>query len=99
MAVACLRERGATVLNQAVLLAGINDNLESQLELHRRSFDAGILPYYLHLPDQVRGTAHFQVNAARGRELMQLMQAQLSGYMLPNLVTEEPGRASKARLL
>jgi L-lysine 2,3-aminomutase len=99
LAVTQLRQAGATVLNQAVLLAGINDNLKAQLDLHRRSFDSGILPYYLHLPDQVRGTAHFQVDERRARALMQQMQAEVSGYMLPNLVMEQPGKSGKTRLL
>lgn len=99
LAVRQLRDAGATVLNQAVLLQGINDNLEQQLELHRTCFDSGILPYYLHLTDQVRNTAHFQVNAQRGVKLMEKMKSHLSGYMLPNLVVEEPGKSAKTRIV
>ncbi len=98
-AVARLRQAGSTVMNQAVLLAGVNDNLEAQLDLHRRSFDAGILPYYLHLPDQVRGTAHFQVTLEAALSLMSALQSRLSGYLLPRLITEEPGKQSKSHLL
>lgn len=98
-AVSALRQAGATTFNQAVLLNGINDDLESQLALHRDCFDAGILPYYLHLPDSVRGTTHFQIGETRGRELMAQLQTRLSGYMLPSLVVEQPGKPAKTRLV
>lgn len=98
-AVGTLRQAGATTFNQAVLLNGINDDLETQLALHRGCFDAGILPYYLHLPDSVRGTTHFQIDETRGRELMAQLQARLSGYMLPSLVVEQPGKPAKTRLV
>ena len=97
-AVARLRQAGATVMNQAVLLAGVNDSLEAQLDLHRGCFDAGILPYYLHLPDRVRGTAHFQVTREAALCLMTALQSRLSGYLLPRLVMEEPGQPAKTRL-
>jgi EF-P beta-lysylation protein EpmB len=99
LAVKRLKDAGAEVLNQAVLLKGINDNLDDQLDLQRTCFESGIMPYYLHLPDRVKGTAHFQVTEARGRELMENMKARLSGYMLPNLVVEQPGNTSKTRLI
>ena len=60
---ACARLRGAgiTLLNQSVLLRGVNDDADTLAHLSRALFDAGIIPYYLHLPDRVRGTAHFDV--------------------------------------
>ncbi len=98
-AVQRLRDNGSMVLNQAVLLAGINDNLPAQLDLHRGCYDAGILPYYLHLPDRVRGTAHFDVPIEQARQLFQDIRKNLSGYMVPTLVMEEAGAAHKTPLI
>lgn len=98
LAVRQLKDAGSVVLNQAVLLKGVNDNLEDQLDLHRCCYASGIMPYYLHLPDAVHGTAHFQVSREQGLDLMAQMKAHLSGYMLPNLVVEQPGKSAKTRL-
>lgn len=92
------RQQGLRIFNQAVLLAGINDNLDSQLALHQQCYDNGIQPYYLHLLDKVEGAAHFAVSDADAVLLMQQLQARLSGYMLPTLVREEPHRAHKTRI-
>ena len=96
---ACARLRGAgvTLLNQSVLLRGVNDDVETLANLSRTLFDAGITPYYLHLPDRVRGTAHFDVPEARARELVAGLTARLSGYLVPRLVREMPGAASKVQ--
>ena len=83
------------LLNQSVLLAGVNDNLDTQIALQEACVQAGVMPYYLHLLDSVMGAAHFQVPEARVRKLYSEMQASLSGYMLPRLVIEEPGATSK----
>lgn len=90
-----LRETGATLLNQSVLLRGVNDSVPVLAALSERLFAAGILPYYLHLLDPVRGAAHFDVPEARGRQLVQALQAQLPGYLVPRLVREVPGAESK----
>ena len=96
---ACARLRGAgvTLLNQSVLLRGVNDDVETLANLSRTLFDAGVSPYYLHLPDRVRGTAHFDVPEARARELVAGLTARLSGYLVPRLVREVPGAASKVQ--
>jgi len=96
---ACARLRGAgvTLLNQSVLLRGVNDDLETLATLSRALFEAGVTPYYLHLPDRVRGTAHFDVSEARARELVAGLTARLSGYLVPRLVREVPGAASKVQ--
>jgi len=94
-ALAALRRRGITTLNQAVLLAGINDDLAAQLDLCQALFAAGALPYYLHLLDKVRGAAHFDVTEARARRLLAGMTASLPGYLVPKLVREVPGARSK----
>ena len=94
-AVRSLAEAGVTVLNQSVLLAGINDSVEAQQALSETLFAAGILPYYLHLLDKVSGAAHFDIPETRAREIHAGMSAVLPGYLLPKLVREIAGEASK----
>jgi EF-P beta-lysylation protein EpmB len=94
-AVARLRDAGATVLNQAVLLAGVNDSAASQCDLSRALFDAGVLPYYLHQLDRVAGAAHFQVADERARAIVREVLAELPGYLVPRLVREVPGAPGK----
>lgn len=93
------RQAGITVLNQAVLLAGVNDSVEALSRLSLTLFDAGVLPYYLHLPDPVTGTAHFFVDEARGRHLLGAITQQLPGYLVPKLVREEAGLGAKQTIL
>lgn len=97
-AVARLRDAGSIVLNQAVLLKGVNDSLEALAGLCERGYDAGVLPYYLHQLDRVAGAAHFEVSDARARALHRGLTARLPGYLVPKLVREVAGDASK-RLL
>jgi L-lysine 2,3-aminomutase len=92
-----LRSAGVIVLNQAVFLKGINDSLQAQLKLHRSCFDAGILPYYLHLLDPVKGASHFHAEEPYLLEIYEQMRARLSGYMLPSLTREIPGDFAKFR--
>jgi EF-P beta-lysylation protein EpmB len=94
-----LRHRDIITLNQAVLLAGINDNLEAQLALCQRLFATGTLPYYLHLLDKVQGAAHFDVPENQARTLLAELSARLPGYMVPKLVREIAGADSKVGLL
>ena len=93
-----LRAAGATVLNQAVLLRGINDDAAVLADLSERLFDAGALPYYLHQLDRVAGTAHFEVDDARALALHAQLQATLPGYLVPRLVREVAGAPSKTPL-
>lgn len=86
---------GVTVLNQTVLLAGVNDSADALVELSRALFGAGVLPYYLHLLDRVQGAAHFDVAEARARGLMREVAARLPGYLVPRLVREVPGAPAK----
>ncbi len=91
-----LRESGIALLNQSVLLAGVNDDLDTLCELQERGFAvAGILPYYLHLLDRVRGAAHFDVDEFRARQLHTGMRSRLPGYLVPRLVREIPGARGK----
>jgi L-lysine 2,3-aminomutase len=94
-ACASLRASGATLLNQAVLLRGVNDSVAALSELSRRLFEAGVVPYYLHLLDRVRGAAHFDVPEATAQQLVGTLAATLSGYLVPRLVREVPGAAAK----
>lgn len=97
VAAACRRlaDAGATLLNQAVLLRGVNDSAAAQAELSRRLFACGVLPYYLHLLDPVRGAAHFDVSLESARTLLGELASRLPGYLVPRLVREEPGRPGK----
>jgi EF-P beta-lysylation protein EpmB len=97
-AMGALRGAGATLLNQAVLLRGVNDSVDALAALSERAFAAGVLPYYLHQLDRVAGTAHFEVPDARARELHAALAARLSGYLVPRLVREIPGDTGKRPL-
>ena len=97
-AMAKLRGTGATLLNQAVLLRGVNDSVEALANLSQRSHAAGVLPYYLHQLDRVEGAAHFEVDDTRARQLHAALAARLSGYLVPRLVREVAGDPGKRPL-
>jgi EF-P beta-lysylation protein EpmB len=97
-ALARLRAAGATLLNQAVLLRGVNDDVDALAALSERGHRAGVLPYYLHQLDRVQGTAHFEVDDARAIALHRALAARLSGYLVPRLVRELPGDPGKRPL-
>lgn len=90
-----LRDVGVTLLNQAVLLSGVNDSSTVLEDLSRGLFAFGTLPYYLHLLDPVRGAAHFDVDVDKARGLLGELAARLPGYLVPRLVREESGRPGK----
>jgi EF-P beta-lysylation protein EpmB len=90
-----LKDSGAALLNQSVLLRGVNDDAEALAGLSERLFDAGVLPYYLHLLDRVRGAAHFEVEETRARALVDALRARLPGYLVPRLVREVAGAPAK----
>jgi EF-P beta-lysylation protein EpmB len=98
-ALARLRSAGAFLLNQAVLLGGINDSVEALAALSERGHAAGVLPYYLHQLDRVQGAAHFEVPDARAMELHRSLAARLSGYLVPRLVREVAGDPGKRPLV
>lgn len=89
------RAAGIMILNQAVLLKGINDSVETLVQLSEALFDVGVLPYYLNLLDKTRGVAHFDVEEGRAKELYQGIIRRLPGYLVPKLVREVPGAFSK----
>ncbi|MEZ6044655.1 MAG: EF-P beta-lysylation protein EpmB [Planctomycetaceae bacterium] len=90
-----LKATGIQLLNQSVLLKGVNDEVETLTELCERLVNLGVLPYYLHQLDQVAGVAHFQVEIERGREIISQLRSRLPGYAVPRYVQERPGESSK----
>lgn len=94
-ATARLRGAGATLLNQSVLLAGVNDSADALGALSEALWSAGVLPYYLHLLDPVRGAEHFEVPEPRARQLLAQLAARLPGYLVPRLAREIPGAPAK----
>lgn len=94
-----LRAAGVTLLNQAVLLRGVNDSISAQADLAEAGFAAGVLPYYLHQLDPVRGAAHFAVDDASAMALHAGLRERLPGYLVPRLVREVPGAAAKTPVL
>jgi L-lysine 2,3-aminomutase len=93
-----LRSTGATLLNQSVLLAGVNDSVAALEALSHALWSAQVLPYYLHLLDRVRGTAHFEVEEPRARTLAAQLASRLPGYLVPRLVRESAGAPAKTIL-
>lgn len=90
-----LQAAGVLLLNQAVLLKGINHHPEQQQALSKTLFSAGVLPYYLHLLDPVQGAAHFDVSLQQANQLMEQLRASLPGFLVPRLVREIEGEQSK----
>ncbi len=93
-----LSNAGIVLLNQAVLLAGVNDSTEGQAELCERLINLRVIPYYLHQLDRVAGAAHFEVPIATGRRIIRELRERLPGYAVPRFVAEVPGAASKTIL-
>jgi L-lysine 2,3-aminomutase len=94
-ALAALRGRGVTLLNQSVLLRGVNDSADTLCALSEALHAAGVLPYYLHLLDPVEGAAQFRVGEREARRLLRDAAARLPGYLVPRLAREEAGRPAK----
>ena len=93
-ALADLAQAGITLLNQTVLLRGVNDQLETLAELSHALFEARVLPYYVHLLDKVQGAAHFAITDELARQLQQGLWGILPGYLVPKFVREVAGAAS-----
>ncbi len=93
-----LRDAGALLLNQAVLLRGVNDSVDALAALSERGHAAGVLPYYLHQLDRVAGAAHYEVTDVTARALHDALAARLSGYLVPKLVREVAGDPGKRPL-
>ncbi|MFT4888102.1 MAG: EF-P beta-lysylation protein EpmB [Pseudohongiellaceae bacterium] len=99
LALNTLAANGLILMNQSVILRDVNDNSDCLIELSRKLFSVNVLPYYLHLPDEVAGTAHFDVSKTKALELLAQMQTRLPGYLVPKLVKEEAGEPSKTRIV
>jgi EF-P beta-lysylation protein EpmB len=98
-ALARLVEAGIPVLNQAVLLRGVNDGVDALARLCERLVSLRVIPYYLHQLDPVEGAAHFAVEEERGLRIVAELERRLPGYAVPRYVREVPGAPSKTRLL
>jgi EF-P beta-lysylation protein EpmB len=94
-----LKSVGVTLLNQSVLLQGVNDNATALCDLSERLFEISVLPYYLHFLDKANGTGHFQVCETEALALLTAVQNRLSGYLVPKLVIERAGELSKQILM
>jgi len=90
-----LKSANITLLNQAVILKGVNNTVVQLCNLHEKLFTFSIMPYYLHLLDKASGTAHFEVNQAEAIHLMDQVKRKLPGYLVPKLVREQAGVANK----
>ena len=93
-----LTAAGSTLLNQSVLLQGINDSAATLAALSRRLYQCGVIPYYLHLLDPVQGAMHFDVSPERALQIIDSLRTELPGYLVPRLVREKPGAASKTAI-
>lgn len=98
-ALAALRAHGVTLLNQAVLLKGVNDSVEALMSLLQGLFRFQVLPYYLHQLDRVQGSAHFEVDRNTALDLLESLSIKLPGYLVPRLVEEVPGKRSKQTIV
>jgi EF-P beta-lysylation protein EpmB len=90
-----LAATGVTLLNQSVLLKGVNDNVDTLIKLSNRLFEIGVLPYYLHLLDRVEGAAHFELEERAILKLQQQLLTRLPGYLMPKMVRERAGMPYK----
>jgi L-lysine 2,3-aminomutase len=86
---------GIRVMNQTVLLKGVNDNAETLAQLSEKLFDIGAMPYYLHLLDQVQGASHFDIPQHFAQNIYADLQTRLPGFLVPRLVREVAGEKSK----
>ncbi|EXH91982.1 EF-P beta-lysylation protein EpmB [Acinetobacter baumannii] len=93
-----LSEHHITVLNQAVLLKGVNDSAQTLTDLSYRLFEARVMPYYLHVLDKVKGAQHFDLIPSEIDAIYQDLLASLPGYLVPKLVREIAGEKNKTPL-
>lgn len=98
-ALAKMSDAGVVLLNQAVLLAGVNDSLEAQAALCERLVDLRVIPYYLHQLDRVLGAANFEVPIADGKRIVEELKSRLPGYAVPRYVQEVAGADRKSELI
>ncbi len=97
-AIFMIKKTGVVLLNQSVLLRGVNDSVKVLKNLSEKLFDTGVLPYYLHLLDKVQGAAHFEVDKTDAIDLMMALRKKLPGYLVPKLVQENAGEPFKTMI-
>ena len=97
-ALSALHHAGVTLLNQSVLLKQVNDTADILIALSHRLHECRVMPYYLHCLDKTRGAMHFDVSLAQALEIMDTMRSMLPGYLVPRLVQEQAGEASKTAI-
>jgi EF-P beta-lysylation protein EpmB len=90
-----LKPQVDALLNQSVLLAGVNDDVQTLVDLSERLFACGVQPYYLHALDPVQNAAHFDVDEYRAAQITEGLRGRLPGYLLPKWVREIPGEPAK----
>ncbi|MDX8157777.1 EF-P beta-lysylation protein EpmB [Acinetobacter pittii] len=93
-----LSDHHITVLNQAVLLKGVNDSAQTLIDLSYRLFEARVMPYYLHVLDKVKGAQHFDLESSKIDDVYRDVLANLPGYLVPKLVREIAGEKNKTPL-
>jgi EF-P beta-lysylation protein EpmB len=93
-----LAAAGVTLLNQSVLLKGVNDSATTLIALSKRLYDFGVMPYYLHLLDPAEGVMHYDIPQTRAVAILDALQAALPGFLVPRLVRETPGASSKTAI-
>ena len=94
-----LKKANIDLLNQSVLLTGVNDNIDALVKLSLDLGELGVIPYYLHMLDRVEGAWHFEVTDEDAENLVQSLRAELPGYLVPRLVRDVPGNMSKINLI
>ena len=98
-AIDLIRNQKIVLLNQSVLLRGVNDDIGALLRLSHKLFELGILPYYMHLLDKVAGAAHFDLPRSTAQLLQTKLQELLPAYLVPRFVEEIPGQPSKTPVI
>ena len=94
-----MKNAGITLLNQSVLLRGVNDSAAILASLSKVLFAQGVLPYYVHMLDLVKGATGFRVDPSQARVIYRELLTLLPGYLVPKLVKEEPGATSKTPVI
>jgi EF-P beta-lysylation protein EpmB len=90
-----MRDQGLALLNQSVLLRGVNNDSRTLIKLSKQLFTVGVLPYYLHTLDKIAGAAHFDLSDQEIKNLYRSLLKKLPGYLVPKLVKEVQGKLYK----
>lgn len=85
-----IAQAGIRLLNQSVLLRGVNDHWNTLYQLSESLFEQGVMPYYLHLLDRVQGTHHFEVPESHAKDLLSQLRQKTPGYLIPQLMRDSP---------